>query len=92
MSKEQRALVRHLFSEITRTLEVAHSLATEGQRPDLKSLRERAIAHRILNAIDDAAALATAIGALNARTGDPRSARGARSRSFKPRRRVSKTV
>lgn len=92
MSKEQRALVRHLFSEITGALEIAHSLATEGQGPDLKSQHAREIAQRILNVIDDAASFAAAIGAMRTRGGVPTSIGGTRSRASRPRRRILRTV
>jgi hypothetical protein len=84
MSKEQRALVRHIYSEITSALEVAHALATEGQRPDLKYLRDRVIAQRILNAINNASTLAEAVVAL--------SAPGTRTRASRSRPRNSRSV
>ena len=92
MTKEQRALIRHLFSEITAKLEIAESLAIEGQRSDLKSQHARDIAQKMLSSIDEAACLAAAVGALSARAGYPTDIRGTQSRASRTRRRISRNV
>lgn len=92
MSKEQWALMRHLFSEIAATLEIAHSTAIEGQRPDLKSQHARDTAQRIMKSIDDAACLAAAVDALSAHAGGHKDIPGPRSGAPRKRHRISRTV
>ena len=85
MDPETRALVCHLFAEITARLESAAALAAEGQNARRRARQDLDLTADLEAALVDTGVLVGAIGALLSRHAAPRPSptRGRRKKSTK---------